>query len=155
MPRSTTGLPWAAPTAEDLRNACCADTAEIGRLLLAFKCPLVDANGAYRPTLVLSACEHCPDLIYPLLECGAEMPDAVPLTISTDVFREAYWKQVRVLYLLFHRSCFQIHKDVLSRIATYLAEPIRVERVDSFMDVVSLAPPPLRFRDLLNPLPVC
>jgi hypothetical protein len=144
----------AKPTAYDLQNACCADTAELGKLLLAFRCPLRDAVCDYSPSHVLAACEHCPDLIYPLLEAGAEMPEAVPPTIDRGVFREAYWKQVRMLYLLFQRNSVAVQKDVLSRIAAYLAEPIQVEcRKD--WSVTPLAMPPLPLTSFLNPPLLC
>jgi hypothetical protein len=145
----------ATPTADDLRNACCFETAEIGKLLLAFRCPLLDGMGVYQPPLVLTACAHCPDLIYPLLERGAEMPGAVPPTINPEIFRDVYWNQVKMLYLLYHRSCFRVHKDLLTRIAAFLAEPIRVTYLEDRMDTGVLTLPPPRLADLLSPLQVC
>jgi hypothetical protein len=143
----------ATPTAEDLRTACSCTTAEIGKLLLAFRCPLFDEKkDGFQPPLVLTASACCPDLIFPLLEYGAAVPTAFPKTTNPGVFKEAYWKQVRMLYLLHHRSCVRVHNDVLARIAAFLAKPIRVQ----FVDVEPVAPPPpIRLADLLMPLQVC
>jgi hypothetical protein len=95
--------------------------------------------------------------MYPLLDAGADMPATVPPMINLDVFREAYWKQVRMLYLLFQRDRLRVQKDVLSRIAAYLAAPIRAVRFDATApwDVTPLPMPALPFTSLLMPLSVC
>jgi hypothetical protein len=148
----------ATPTPEDMRHACLNRTATIGKLLLDSGFSLLAAKkGCCRQPLILLAAQNCPELVYPMLECGAEMPDILPFCTSPAVFMEAQWKQVRTLYMLHGRQCLPVPRELLVQIAACLAEPVRPRNALEERDDVAIAwrlPPP-RFDDLLSAMPFC
>jgi hypothetical protein len=123
----------ATPTAEDLWRACHSTNSALGELLLdsAYGAQLVQPGGQPPPLLRLAAM-HCPDLVYPLLARGASQraefgPDGVlPDIINPAVFREARWKLLRVLYLLYGRGSLPFAKPLLGMVGAFLAEPVRL-----------------------------
>lgn len=149
----------ATPTTEDMRRACFTDTPAIGNLLLGSG--LLPTDRASLSPLLIMASEHCPDLVYPLLEHGAELPHVLPPGTRPDVFLEAQWKQVRTLYMLDGRRCLPISKELLAVIAAFLTEPIRLRRnaqdeaEDGAIRCLMPSVPPPRFEDVFRAMPFC